>query len=289
MTSPKAWDGVFVDAFDGRVHKPRRVGLNMVIDKSLGVRALSDLLDTAGDAIDHLKFGFGTSVTFNEKLLREKIELIRSYDVEVYPGGTLGEAAIVQGVFPDFLKRAHALGFTAIEVSDGTISLSPEKRADIIRRTRDAGLDVISEVGKKDPRHQLAVPRMQAQIAADFELGASYVIIEARESGRGIGIYDANGAVNQMGFDALVSGIRDLDRIIWEAPETSQQAFLIDRFGPNANLGNIPPLDLLAVEALRSGLRFETLKPLAQERGMLEVNEDAITRFLAAAKASEGT
>jgi phosphosulfolactate synthase len=49
------------------------------------------------------------------------------------------------------------------------------------------------------------------------------------------------------------------DSLIWEAPLKSQQAFFIEKFGANAGLGNIPIDQVLAVEALRNGLRFDTL------------------------------
>lgn len=260
MTQAKAWDGVFRGVESVCQSKPRIVGLNVVIDKNLGPRALADLLETAGDAIDHIKFAFGTTVALGECAVRDKIQMIRAQQIQVYPGGTLLEVAILQGVLPEFLRRARALGFTMIEVSDGTITLTPEQRADVIRRVLDMDFRVISEVGKKDPRQQLPIRAMQAQIAADLALGASYVIIEAREGGKGIGIYDQNGAVEEDELDALVQGIEDLDRIVWEAPQCSQQAYLINCFGPNVNLGNIPPPEVLALEALRGGFRFETLR-----------------------------
>ncbi|HZQ05546.1 MAG TPA: phosphosulfolactate synthase [Anaerolineae bacterium] len=288
MTQPKAWDHIFEDGFYARTHKPRTVGLNMVIDKHLGIRAMADLLELAGDSIDQIKFAFGTSIALNETTVRSKIEMIRAQGIDVYPGGTLCEAAIVRGVVPQFIARSRELGFSAVEVSDGTITLSPEARCDVISRALDAGLKVISEVGKKDPRHQLAIDRMQAEVAADLAIGASYVIIEARESGKGVGIYDATGAVNQTELDALVAGFEHLDRIIWEAPETSQQAFLLNRFGLNVNLGNIQPNEVLALEALRSGLRFETLRLVAAERERAEQRDDFFARFIAAASSSIG-
>lgn len=288
-TQAKAWDGIFENGVSARKRKPRTTGLNVVIDKYLGTRAMADLLDLAGDGIDQIKLAFGTSISVNESTLRAKVELIRASGIDVYPGGTLMEAAIVQGVVPKFIARVQALGFSAVEVSDGTISVSPQDRCDVIRRALDTGLKVISEVGKKDPRHQLSVSRMQDEIAADLALGASYVIIEARESGKGVGIYDPTGAVNSMEVDALASGIEQLDRIIWEAPETSQQAFLLNRFGPDVNFGNIQPLDVLAVEALRSGLRFETLRVIAAQYERIHQRDDLIARSMAAAQSSIGT
>ena len=53
------------------------------------------------------------------------------------------------------------------------------------------------------------------------------------------------------------------DRLVWEAPLKDQQAMLSGRFGINVGLGNINPARILALEALRTGLRFETLRPIA--------------------------
>jgi phosphosulfolactate synthase len=47
---------------------------------------------------------------------------------------------------------------------------------------------------------------------------------------------------------------------MWEAPIKNQQQFMILRFGNNVSLGNIPTTDVLAMEALRQGLRGDTLK-----------------------------
>jgi phosphosulfolactate synthase len=49
-----------------------------------------------------------------------------------------------------------------------------------------------------------------------------------------------------------------MNKIIWEAPLKSQQAWFIKEFGPNVNLGNIPPAEVLPLETLRLGLRVDT-------------------------------
>ena len=45
-----------------------------------------------------------------------------------------------------------------------------------------------------------------------------------------------------------------------QAPRQGQQATLIKELGPNVNLGNVKPRDVLGLEALRCGLRFETFR-----------------------------
>jgi len=153
------------------------------------------------------------------------------------------------------------LGFTAIEVSDGTITMSRQVRADSIKRALDAGLKVISEVGKKDPAIEIPVTQLCEQIGEDLALGVDKVIMEARESGAGIGIYDASGGLRKEKLAAMLDQLRGHeDDIMWEAPRQGQQAQLILQYGPNVNLGNVKPRDVLGLEALRCGLRYETFR-----------------------------
>ena len=238
----------------------------MIIDKGLGPSATADLLPLAGEYIDHWKLSFGTAALMNEPLLCEKVAMLRERDTLVYPGGTLTEFAIVQGVCQEYFQRAKALGFNGVEISDGTIDLSAAVRRDAILRALDQGLTVVSEVGKKDPRHQPTVEALAAQAVADLETGASWVIVEARESGKGVGVFSDDGNVLARDVDRLLAGLDGFgDRLIWEAPLKNQQEYFILRCGSDVSLGNIQPSDVLAVEALRAGLRFETLRPMVEK------------------------
>ena len=51
----------------------------------------------------------------------------------------------------------------------------------------------------------------------------------------------------------------DPGRIIFEAPRKPQQVWFVKHFGPNVNLGNMPPEDVISVETIRQGLRADTL------------------------------
>jgi phosphosulfolactate synthase len=246
--------------------KPRTNGFTMVLDKGLGCHTTSDLMDVAADYIDSLKLTFGTSAFYDEQILREKVEIVTGAGVDIYPGGTFLEVAVWQDRLTAYLKRAKELGFTAIEVSDGTLEMTDAQRADCIKRALDAGFKVISEVGKKSPDEKVANAEMHRLVAHDLGLGVSVVIVEAREGGTGIGIFDKSGAVEVDELDAIVAGVADLDKIMWEAPLKNQQQYLILRFGPNVNLGNVPTTDVLALEALRQGLRGDTLKRAVASR-----------------------
>ncbi|MCI0709251.1 MAG: phosphosulfolactate synthase [Chloroflexi bacterium] len=252
--------------------KPRLRGITMILDRCQGLVATEDLLRMCGAYLDHIKLSFGTSALLTEDFLRRKIDLVRSHNVDIYPGGTLMELALVQGCFSDYLQRAKELGFTTLEISDGTITIPRRVRDDAIKRTLDAGFLVITEVGKKDPAANIPPAQMAEEIAADLALGANHVIIEARESGMGIGIYDQSGRIRMDIATAILEGLNpdQHDSIIWEAPHQKQQAELIIQLGTNVSLGNVRPRDVLGLEALRCGLRFETFRHFAQHLEPME-------------------
>lgn len=266
-----AWqDALLRFPLPGYSSKPRQVGYTMVLDKRLGLNETFDLLELAGDYIDTIKLTFGTSALYPESILREKIKLIRSYGVDVYPGGTLLEIALWQDKLEPFLQCAADLGFTGIEVSDGTLSLSPKARRGAIQKAKAHGFKVVTEVGKKTGP-PLPVLRMQQMIADDLASGADKVIIEGRESGKGVGIFDETGKIKTAEMEALVHDLSDFETVlIWEAPLKSQQVSLIKRFGPNVNLGNIAPEEVLALAALRCGLRGDTFGLCLEEQAVVD-------------------
>jgi phosphosulfolactate synthase len=262
-----AWEGVIEMPVRERLRKPRESGWTMVIDKVLGLHAVDDLMQVAAPSIDVLKLTFGTSAFFAGDVLKEKVRTVTAHGVYCMPGGTFLEVAVWQGALDRYLERARELGFNAIEVSDGTIEMDPRTRAETIQKAVKAGFRVLSEVGKKDPTDAQPMALLAETVNADLEHGAFMVIMEAREAGKGVGIYDASGLPKEAEIDAFLAGVREPSRILWEAPLGPQQRYLVLRFGPNVNLGNIAPEDILALEALRSGLRGDTLKRAWLARG----------------------
>jgi phosphosulfolactate synthase len=242
----------------------------MVIDTGLGLVATADLIETSGPYIDHWKLGFGTSAAVPRDLLRRKLALLASHGFLTYPGGTLLEVAIVQQHCRVFMGRARDLGFSAVEISDGTLPLPLVRRRNVIRCAIDAGLVAITEVGKKDPAAQPAARELADLALQDLEWGASWVLVEGRESGKCVGIYDENGDISSEMLDHMAEAMGDkIDRLIWEAPLKPQQAALVRRFGNDVSLGNIECDGVIALEALRAGLRFETLQPIVERRKSL--------------------
>ena len=249
-----------------RTAAPRSAGMTMIIDTGLGVAATADVLEVAGDYIDLWKLSFGTSVFVRPAVLERKLELINARKILTCPGGTLFEAAILQQHCRVYTTRAVEVGFSAVEISDGTIELPAFRRKRVIDCAMEAGLVVVTEVGKKDPAAQPPLAKLAEQALRDLDWGARWVIVEGRESGTCVGVYDEDGQVDTDGLDIFARVLGDrIDRLIWEAPLKHQQTALIERFGVNVGLGNVAPERVLALESLRLGLRFETLKPIADK------------------------
>ena len=145
--------------------------MTMVIDTGLGLSAMRDTLDLASQHIDQWKFGFGTTALMPRAPLEAKLALLREHNILAYPGGTLLEAAVVQEHCRVFMKRAAELGFGAAEISEGTIDLPGERRRRMIDCARNAGLQPITEVGRKDPARQLSAEELAVQVLQDLGLG----------------------------------------------------------------------------------------------------------------------
>ncbi len=236
-----------------RSTKPRQSGLTMVMDKGLSIRECEDLVSSSGNYVDIVKLGFGSSIITPN--LERKLSFFKEVGIPVYFGGTLLEAFIVRGMFDDYLRLLDKYKLEFAEISDGSITMPHQEKCYYIHRLAKR-VTVVSEVGSKEAgiliRPNLWIDMMKAELDA----GAWKVIAEARESGN-VGIYRPNGKAHVMLINKIVSKI-PADKILWEAPQKSQQAYFIKHFGANVNLGNIAPNEVIALETLRLGLRSDT-------------------------------
>lgn len=226
-----------------------------MLDKGCTLAKVRDLMGSVDELVDVWKFGWGTA--YLDPAVVAKVAELTRHDVKACTGGTLLEIAWRQGRTAEFFDFASAAGFGCIEVSNGATHLPTHSKRDLIDRARQLGFEVMAEVGSKDPTEPVAPREWVEEVAADLEAGASWVVAEGRESGT-VGLYEPDGSVRETVVDALES-LGDPSRVIYEAPQRAQQAYLLRRLGPNANLGNIALDDIMSVEALRLGLRADTL------------------------------
>ena len=142
-----------------------------------------------------------------------------------------------------------------MEVSDGSITIPRAEKCGYIEKVTKYGT-VLSEVGSKDAAHIIPPYKWIELMRAELEAGASYVIAEARESGN-VGIYRGSGEVREGLVQEILTQIPQ-QKIIWEAPQKSQQLYFLELIDCNVNLGNIAPSEVISLEAMRIGLRGDT-------------------------------
>ncbi|MCL6517409.1 phosphosulfolactate synthase [Alicyclobacillus sp.] len=255
------WSELLEDALPGRVAKPRLSGLTMVIDTGIGVAQMRGILELGAAHIDFWKFGFASASVCPKERVMDKVSLCQEYGVLAYPGGTSLEIAVSQGIWRAYLEALWEGGIRVVEVSDGTIDLPLRTRREIIRAARRMGFTVLTEVGKKWSGYMLPAAQQASIIQGDLSSGAHYVIVEGREGGRGVNLYDEDGNIRDADVEALVEALGPLaTRVIWEAPLTKQQVYYIQKFGHKVNFGNIQPSDVIPLESLRRGFRSDTLR-----------------------------
>ncbi len=230
-------------------------GLTHVIDKGLGPRAVEDLLETAGAYVDIVKLGWGTGyVTQN---LERKLALYREANIPVVCGGTFVEAVWARGRLDEFRAWLSGHGLTHVEISDGVVDMPREQKLELIADlARD--FTVLSEVGSKDAEVVFAPYQWVEWIKEELAAGSWKVITEGREGGTA-GIYRPSGEMRTGLIDEIVHDVEVSD-LVFEAPTKASQAWFVKQFGPNVNLGNIPPDEVIPLETLRLGLRADTLK-----------------------------
>jgi phosphosulfolactate synthase len=233
--------------------EPRVAGLTHVLDKGLGPRAWEDVLDTSGVYIDVVKLGWGTAyVTPN---LKRKLEVLQ--DKRVVIGGTFFEAVWARGKVEEYKRWLGELGLTHVEISDGAVETPREQKLELIAElARD--FTVLSEVGSKDSSVEFSPDEWTSWLREELDAGAWKVITEARETGSS-GIFTKSGEI-RTDLIADIGEAVELDDVIFEAPTKAAQAWFIKQFGPEVNLGNIPPDEVIPLETLRRGLRADTLK-----------------------------
>ncbi len=233
--------------------KPREIGLTMMMDKGLSLRQTEDFLEMNAELTDIVKLGFGTSYMSNN--FQEKINLYKKSNIKVYLGGTLFEAFIIRGMFDDYRKLLDKYKIDTVEVSDGSIILDHHKKCEYINEL-SKDFTVVSEVGSKEAGIIVSPGKWVKMMNTELQAGSWKVIAEARESGN-VGIYRSNGHAHTLLVNKILSKVPS-EKIIWETPQKSQQAWFIKLIGANVNLGNIGYDDVIPLETLRLGLRGDT-------------------------------
>ena len=227
----------------------------MINDKGLSVMEARNLVSGAGPHVDLVKLAFGTPILSGG--LQEKIRIFQDAGIPVYFGGLLFEAYVVRNQFDDYLGLLKEYNISYIEVSDGSIDIPHTEKCKYIEQLSRYGT-VLSEVGSKDKDREHVTPPYQwiRLMQAELGAGAEYIVAEARETGT-VGLYRNSGEVREGLVQEILTKV-PAEKILWEAPQKDQQLYFLTLIGANANLGNISPAEVVALEAMRIGLRGDT-------------------------------
>ena len=236
-----------------RTKQPRKDGVTMVMDKGLSLTEAHAFVEVGAPHTDLLKLGFGTALVTPK--LEEKIKVYQKAGLKVYFGGTLFEAFIARNKFDEYRKLVDKYKLSTVEVSDGSIYLDHDEKCEYIHKLAK-DYTVLSEVGSKDSGILISPNRWIKMMKTEIEAGSWKVIAEGRESGT-VGIFRPSGHAHTVLVNKIISSVK-AENIMWEAPKKEQQVWFIKHFGPNVNLGNIAPYEIIAMECLRLGLRGDT-------------------------------
>jgi phosphosulfolactate synthase len=183
-----------------------------------------------------LKISMACWLVGGEDAYRAKIACARHCGVTTVAGGGPFEIAVALGKLDPYLALCADMGIARIEAGQGFTDM-PLAPAEVARRAQAFGLGLQFELGKKHTGAfgEDTVDALIEQGQSWLDAGAVYLVVEARESGAGVGVFDA--------------------------PNKPSQFALLRHFGDKVALANVRLEELLRVEIFRRGLHSDAFDP----------------------------
>jgi phosphosulfolactate synthase len=223
-----------------------------------------------------VEIGWGLPLVWSPEALRSRIDYYHRHGIKASMSGTLLEYSVMKNQVEETLRKAKGLGFDLVEVSDGIIELTAYEKARLAERARSHGMGFLYAVGKKDPAAQPTPQEISEQLDTGLKLNPFKVVLEGRERGREVGIYDGEGNIRWNVLRQITAAF-DYRDMIFEAPSELQQAALILELGPDVNLGNVSLGSVATLQSERLGLRFDTF---GIDRPKSEIRAGPSTKFV---------
>lgn len=226
-------------------------------DPGYDLGTLDGHLDQSAHLMARLKVSMACWIVGREEVTRAKVRAARQHGVPTVSGGGPFEIAVAQGRLPEFLDLCADVGFDRIEAGQGFTDIRLDVDG-IVAMAAARGLEVQFELGAK---HEGAFDRRVVDGLLDkgrawLDAGAAELVVEARESAQGVGLFDDAGRFDGHLADAFADAF-GLDAVVFEAPTKPSQFALLDHFGPYARLCNVRLEEVLRVEIYRRGLHSD--------------------------------
>jgi phosphosulfolactate synthase len=218
---------------------------------------LESHFDQSAHLMSVIKLSMASWIIANEVSTRRKVAAAKNHGVPTVAGGGPFEIAVSEGRLEAYLDLCADIGFSRVEAGEG-FAASDLKPEEIVHLAADRGLEVQFELGEKQSGSftcetlRLWIEKGRRWLSA----GAAQLVIEARESARGVGLFDERGRLHVAFADQLVETF-GLKNVVFEAPTKPSQFALLDHFGRDVHLSNVRLEELLRVEIYRRGLHAD--------------------------------
>ena len=245
------------DAYLKSIGVPEIRSATSPFDPGYDAVTLAGHLEQSHHLMSILKISMACWMIANEDVTRQKIAVAKKYRVPTTTGGGPFEVAHVQGKLQQYFDLVVDFGFTRIECGEGFTDISLNAQ-EIVKMANDRGLEVQFELGKKHTGAftQDVVEALINQGKRWLEAGAVQLVVEARESAKGVGLFDDEGNLN-VGFADRFANVFGHAVVMFEAPNKPSQFALLDHFGHEVHLCNVRLEELLRVEIYRRGLHSD--------------------------------
>jgi phosphosulfolactate synthase len=254
----------------------RRIGVSDLppatspFDPGYDPLTLEGHLEQSAHLISILKLSMACWLIADESVTRRKIALARQHHVPTVTGGGPFEIAVAQGELLAYLDLCADVGVSRIECGSGFTDMTLRPR-DVVSAIEQRGMQAQFELGGKHSGTFTGdvVLKLIGQGHAWLDAGAVELVIEARESASGVGVFDELGRFQARLADRFAEAF-GLDVAVFEAPNKASQFALLDHFGSGVHLSNVRLEELLRVEIYRRGIHSDAflnqrLRPLRPE------------------------
>ncbi len=254
-TRPKSVD---LAAYVRRLGVPSLPPRTVPFDPGYDPVTVESHLDQSSHLMAALKLSMTCWQIASTEATLSKIRAAKARGVPLVAGGATFEIAVQQNTLDDYFELCAALGMDCIEAGEGFTELGVTA-AQTLRLARQNGLEVQFELGRKQ-EGPFTIERVKELVNQGMEwldAGAVRLVVEARESAAGVGLFDTEGRLRQDSADLLVQEL-GMDSLCFEAPTKSSQFALLKHLGPDVVLSNVRLEELLRVEIFRRGMHADS-------------------------------
>lgn len=218
---------------------------------------LESHLEQSAHLMSILKLSMACWIIAKEEGTRRKVNAAKRHGVATVTGGGPFEIALSKGHLPAYLDLCADIGVTRIECGQGFTESELDPK-EIVGMADGRGLQVQFELGKKHdgPFTSRTLSEWIDRGQSWLDAGALQLVVEARESAQGVGLFDTAGHL-ETSFADCVAEAFGLKTVMFEAPNKASQFALIDHFGRDVHLCNVRLEELLRVEIYRRGLHSD--------------------------------